>query len=192
VYNYICKKFKPNSTDLFICLNPDVLITNETLLCFVDEVIQKSYSLATINLYLDSSFTEHDNSVRNFPSIWDFIKSFLRLNSDYIIDKSKITKPIDVDWCAGSFISITFHIYKKLQGFDEKYYMYCEDLDLCYRYHTLTRGNVKFLPHLKAQHLAGLQNRKLFSRHFVWHLSSVFTFIKSKTGRYNICSSVKR
>jgi hypothetical protein len=191
VYNYVCKTYSPKGSDLFICLNPDVLISNKTLLSFIEDVVVNSYDLATINLYLNSSFTIYDKSIRNFPTILDFLKSFLGSNSDYIIDKSKITEPTSVDWCAGSFISIKFSIYKKLQGFNERYFMYCEDLDFCFRYNRLTSNHVKFLPHYKAQHLAGLQNRKLFTKHFMWHISSIIKFMISKVSNSKVLSSIK-
>ncbi len=38
-----------------------------------------------------------------------------------------------MEWVAGSFIAFKSSSYRKVQGFDENYFMYCEDIDICYR-----------------------------------------------------------
>ncbi|EGR3506856.1 glycosyl transferase family 2, partial [Vibrio parahaemolyticus] len=74
------------------------------------------------------------------------------------------------------FIAIKAIHYKKLNGFDENYFMYCEDIDLCYR--SKQEGeSVLYLPNISAIHFAAHNNRKLLSKHFYWHLKSVFRFL---------------
>lgn len=38
-----------------------------------------------------------------------------------------------VDWISGGFMMIRQDIFKKLEGFDEHFFMYMEDMDICYR-----------------------------------------------------------
>lgn len=59
--------------------------------------------------------------------------SFLFKKNDCVVNKNKITKPTYVDWAAGSFLIFNAFFYSKLNGFNEKYFMYCEDIDICWR-----------------------------------------------------------
>lgn len=65
-------------------------------------------------------------------------------------------------------------------GFDERYYMYCEDIDLCYRL-KLKKIKLVYLPQFKAIHLAMHENRKILSKAFRWHVSNAIYFIIKKS-----------
>ncbi len=61
----------------------------------------------------------------------------------------------DVDSISGAFFMIPTKIFKEMNGFDEDYFMYGEDLDLCYRikqagYRVVYYGKVFFI-HLKGE-----------------------------------------
>lgn len=133
VFNYCLNELGMQDEDFFIVLNPDVDVDAS----MVDNLIKKmstiDSSLSVINLYKDKTFYEFDPSVRRFPREMDFIRSFLKLETNMIIDKSKSVNPKDVDWAAGSFMAFKAQHYKLLGGFDENYFMYCEDIDICLR-----------------------------------------------------------
>ncbi|WP_017026544.1 hypothetical protein, partial [Vibrio rumoiensis] len=137
--------------------------------------------IAAINLFKDYDKTSYDNSVRSFPSFLQFVSSFLGGKNTSILDKKSILKPTNVDWAAGSFLAFKASYYKKLGGFDENYFMYCEDIDICYR--SMKMGSpVMYYPQFEAIHLAKHANRKILSRHFYWHVSSVIRFLMTKVG----------
>ena len=62
------------------------------------------------------------------------MSSFLFQKNKTIIDKFSLNEESFTDWAAGSLLLFSADTYKKLNGFDEKYFMYCEDIDICYRY----------------------------------------------------------
>ncbi len=56
-----------------------------------------------------------------------------RFNEDYLLTGWDHADPRDVGWVSGSALMIRREIALKLNGFDEGFFMYCEDVDLCYR-----------------------------------------------------------
>jgi GT2 family glycosyltransferase len=66
--------------------------------------------------------------------------------------------------------------YRALKGFDEGYFMYCEDIDICYRAKQLAT-DILYFQDIKAVHLAQHSNRRVFSKHFFWHLKSIARFL---------------
>ncbi|WP_260678162.1 glycosyltransferase family 2 protein [Vibrio furnissii] len=178
-YRYF-KKLGMRDEDLFLVFNPDIYIEPGELKKFIDIVNFEGMGLSTINLYLDREFKKYDHSIRHFPTLKTFILSFLGLGNTTIIDKSNINEIIDVDWGAGSFLCFQSSLYNELEGFDESYFMYCEDIDICYR-SALLGNKLTYVPSVKAIHLAQHSNRNIFSKHFYWHVKSALKFILSRS-----------
>lgn len=61
-----------------------------------------------------------------------FFVLFIGVNKSKI-KKENILSDTVVDWCAGSFMLIHALSFLNVNGFDQKYFMYCEDIDLCMR-----------------------------------------------------------
>lgn len=130
--------------------------------------------------------TTYDNSVRSFPNLITFVSSYLGFGNKTILDKSKIKEDCLVDWAAGSFLAFRACLYEQIEGFDIKYFMYCEDIDICYKAQCVGH-KLMFFPSLKGVHLAQHANRNLFSMHFIWHVKSSIRFLIKK-----VVSDVKR
>lgn len=165
--------------DWFVVLNPDVAITPEMFNALV-ESLDERYPLCAIDLYKDEEGNVSDDSIRHFPTFKDFVTSLLFGVNNTKLDKTLINSPCDVDWAAGSFLAIQCKHYDRLGGFDEAYFMYCEDIDICFRSAMRFGHRVRYLSHIKARHLAQHGNRKIFSRHFYWHVSSTLRFLWRK------------
>ncbi|AWH89669.1 glycosyltransferase [Limnobaculum parvum] len=169
-----------HNDDYFLFLNPDVSITDDSLRELYNITIQNNYELVTVNLFRDNELTLSDNSIRTFPTIIDFVSSLLFRQNRTILNKNNISSHTKVDWCAGSFILIKSNTFISIGGFDESYFMYCEDVDLCWR--LKDKGIlVTYLPEVKAVHYAQHDNRKLMSKAFFWHLKSALRFSLKST-----------
>lgn len=190
VFSFCQEKLGMKNEDYFVVFNPDVYMeTSELtkLTCLMDNEKSK---ISAINLYKDKQQKEYDNSIRAFPSLLQFVKSFLGFGNDSIIDKSKIFDSTKVDWAAGSFLAFTAGHYNNLGGFDEGYFMYCEDIDICFRSNKAA-APVIYYPQVHAYHLAKHANRKLLSKHFLWHVSSVARFLLTTYNLRNSRTSLK-
>lgn len=181
VYDYCQSELGMAQSDYFIVLNPDVVISVESLGDLINQMQVDKSKVAAINLYKDRKFSEYDNSIRQFPTLFQLTKSFLGLGNTSILDKNEIEESCNVDWAAGSFLAFLASHYKKLGGFDENYFMYCEDIDICYR-SSLLKNSVVYYPNITALHIAKHENRKVLSKHFYWHLYSALRFILTKKG----------
>lgn len=56
-----------------------------------------------------------------------------RFTTDYLLSDWDHASPRDVDWVSGAALMIRRPLLEQLLGFDEEYYFYCEDVDLCWR-----------------------------------------------------------
>lgn len=175
VFDFATSELKMKSDDYFLVLNPDVIIEATDVNRLLQLAHDYNADISAINLYRNKEKTEYDNSIRHYHSLLNPLKSLIGLPRFDIYDKSLIKHPIKIDWAAGSFLLFKTQCYQALKGFDEEYFMYFEDVDICTRANK--NGNtVMYFPHIEAIHLAALNNRKLLSRHFLWYLKSYFSF----------------
>jgi len=72
-----------------------------------------------------TSFTKVTGLSNLFPNS----KLFARYNLTYLDENNTY----EVDAISGSFMMMRKEVYKKIGGFDERFFMYGEDLDICYR-----------------------------------------------------------
>ncbi|MDO7085032.1 glycosyltransferase family 2 protein [Pseudocolwellia sp. AS88] len=189
VYCYCKAHLSMKNDDHFLVFNPDVISDEESIDQLIQLMLKDNIKAACVNLFKDSNYLISDNSIRNFPNFTQFVKSFLGMGNSSIINKDLVEKPIKIDWAAGSFLAFKASHYARLKGFDEGYFMYCEDIDICYRSKLLDEPLI-FYPQIKILHLAEHANRTILSKHFYWHLSSVVRFLLSKRGLTTVKSSI--
>lgn len=72
-----------------------------------------------------------EDSARRFPTLASLVrKAFTKgAKADYAIDQGAI----EVDWVGGMFMLFAAEAYRAVGGFDERYFLYYEDVDLCRR-----------------------------------------------------------
>lgn len=106
---------------------------------------------------------QREPSARMFPTLRDEIFTMSGLASRY--PKSRIFARLDrrwadpeqdaaVDWIPGAFVFLPRQVFLQLGGFDERFFMYYEEVDLCRRLHH-SGYQVLYWPRLKAVHIGG-------------------------------------
>lgn len=78
------------------------------------------------------------------------------------------SKPFCVPFGQGSFLVIRTELFKKLKGFDDNFFMYLEDADLCKRVNQ--ESKLMYIPYAKVihkWHQDSHKNMKLFKIHLV-------------------------
>ncbi|MEZ5605714.1 MAG: glycosyltransferase [Burkholderiaceae bacterium] len=85
------------------------------------------------------------------------------------------------DWVNAAFLLLRRQAYAQVQGFDERYHMYCEDVDLCLRLQgagwRLARADAAVVEH------AGQRASHRRLRHLGWHLASLWRLWRSPAWR---------
>ena len=74
-------------------------------------------------------------------------------------------------WYAGMFLALRDDAFRAVDGFDERYHLYCEDVDLCARLR-LAGWQLRQAPDARVIHDARRASRRSV-RHLAWHLGSL-------------------
>jgi GT2 family glycosyltransferase len=91
-----------------------------------------------------------------------------RRNTRYEMRESGYDKIIDVPFLSGCFMFCRTTALKKVNGFSERYWMYCEDIDICRRIGESYR--TVFYPYVSVTHThkkESFQNKKMLRAHIV-------------------------
>ena len=85
-----------------------------------------------------------------------------------------------VEFVSGGFMMIKKKVFNELMGFDENYFMYIEDMDLCYRAHKKGYG-VHFLPYGSIIHQGQGSSSRAFAIEHIFKGLTIF-YNKNKKG----------
>ncbi|OGE34502.1 hypothetical protein A3H85_00830 [Candidatus Daviesbacteria bacterium RIFCSPLOWO2_02_FULL_40_8] len=94
---------------------------------------------------------------RGFPTPWASLLYFLGDDSLYHLSKIKINQPHEVDAITGAFFFTSKEVLEKVGVFDEDYFMFAEDIDLCFR---IKKAGLKivYLPNVQVVHFKGISS----------------------------------
>ncbi|MBE6799542.1 MAG: glycosyltransferase family 2 protein [Ruminococcaceae bacterium] len=96
-----------------------------------------------------------------------------KIADEYTRANENLSEPTVIDFCTGCFFVIRTEVFKKLGGFDDRFFMYFEDTDLTQR--AKEYGSVIFLPGSHVTHLWEKSSAKSL-KYFMIHLKSTFRF----------------
>ena len=163
--------FKLCKTDYFLVLNPDVKIENSLINNILSEMIK--YSLPILSPIAKSNDGKILDNGRMYPKVFTPMLRLIsdKYRTDYIFTKSNIHK---VDWISGMFIMIKSDVFSDLNGFDERFFLYYDDVDLCRRANE-SGYNVSLTTKYSVIHEGNRLSKKSI-KYFLIHLSSLFKY----------------
>lgn len=165
-------------TPYFCVLNPDIeLIGNPFPKLCAQLTTRQAGLCAPLILGPDGAV---EDGVREFITPWRILLRKLGLaRGDQILEPG--SPPVYPDWVAGMFMLFKADSYRKLNGFDDSYFMYCEDADICTRLWQAGE-RVVVCPEVQAVHHAQRASRTDL-RHLRWHLASMARYLARYCGR---------
>lgn len=163
--------FAASTSPFFVVVNPDIRLRDFTLDELVSAAATDGVGVAAPAVH--GSDGKLQDSARRFPTFARLLRRKLCGSSDpdYVIGQT----PIAVDWVAGMFMVFRREVYASIHGFDDRYFMYFEDVDLCHRLHRASL-RVMLLPGTRVIHDAQRASRRKL-KYFLWHLSSACRYL---------------
>ncbi len=163
--------------DFFCIVNPDIRIASNIFPALLKVAKEARFGMVA-PLVLDRNGNIED-SARFFPTPLKIICKAMgrRKASDYAIANACILP----DWVGGMFMLCRREVYLRVGGFDERYFLYYEDVDLCARV-WLSGLQVALVTQVSVVHDARRSSHKKLT-YLSHHLRSMFRFFLSPTYR---------
>ena len=150
--------FRKCDTDYFAVVNPDIALMANPFPALITALRAGAGLAAPAVLEPDGRLADTARSLIT-P-----LELMLRRTPGY-------TPPSIPRWFAGMFLVFRSEAFASVGGFDEGFFMYCEDFDICARLR-LADWPLAFVPQVQVVHAAQqLSHRSV--RHLRWHLSSL-------------------
>lgn len=168
--------------DFLLILNPDIEIKRgslEKLVSFIEDKTDVGI-LAPRLIMPDGKIQK---SVKKLPTVWRVLKQYyLGVKNEYEEYAPGSEEPVEVEAVYGAAMLISKEVFRKIRGFDEKYFIYYEDLDLCRR---IKAAGYKIVYYPKATFLHHIGGSRVESKQLPWGLRTLANFIPIReTGRF--------
>ncbi len=164
--NNIGLKYANGSYILF--LNNDTIFLENSINKIIQFINKNDLGECIIGCKLFHKDNSEQLSVVDFFNLWNLIgenfflylifkksKLFNRFHFHY----KQITEPIEADFMRGAFLICTASLVKKLDGFDQRFFFYGEETDLCYRAKKVG-AKILFYPFTSIIHIGGATTSK--------------------------------
>ncbi|WP_204934615.1 glycosyltransferase [Roseibium sediminis] len=156
----------------FCVLNPDIELIEDPFPQLVEILQQQGAALVAPRILGASGQTE--DSFRSFPTVASLTaKALFCQEGRFPYDEhAEFVAP---DWVAGMFMLVDTRDFVAVDGFDESYFLYYEDVDLCARLRQRGRAVLVDLT-VSARHQAQRASHRNLT-HLRWHLISLSRFL---------------
>lgn len=163
--------------DSIFLLNPDAQLASHFYISHW-EALHEQNALTGLHVFNDKALQDRQASARNFPNIMtsvagrEGILTKIWPNNPY--SKAYLQNDLPnsgwqkVDWVSGSAVWVSLARWQALGGYDERYFLYVEDVDLGRKAQKLGIP-VLFFPDIKVVHHIGGTRKGKGNRRAEWH-----------------------
>lgn len=159
-----------DESDYFCVVNPDIRIIGPD---FFSRLLKNTLSFANCGVVapvVKNNFLVIEDHARPLPTPLILARKLFGFQEP--------PPPSDPDWVAGMFMLFTKEVFARLGGFDEKFFLYYEDVDLCCRLR-LAGYRIVVEPDAVVTHDARRASHRR-PYYFYRHLFSVLRFFLSR------------
>jgi len=155
-------------------INPDTLIKNDFLFSLIEEFSEKNFGAIGCKLYFPDGIFQLSfwkevnffNEIKNKRVERKFEKRDLKFINKMEIEYNKIQ---EVDWVSGACMFVRKDIFNSIKGFNEKFFLYYEDADICKRFRELNLP-IYFYPYSKIIHYKGKNVNNKFNSELYFYM----------------------
>jgi N-acetylglucosaminyl-diphospho-decaprenol L-rhamnosyltransferase len=167
------RAFKHAKAEFFCVINPDIRLGSDIFPALLDAL--RDTSCGVIAPLIVSGDGSIEDSARKFPTPFKILsKAF----SGYRGQDYKVgSELIEPDWVGGMFMIFRRDTFALLGGFDQKFFLYYEDVDLCARIR-LQGLRVVMIRNVQATHLAR-RSSHISAAYSFMHIRSMLRFFTS-------------
>lgn len=175
-------------------LNSDAILMSDTVQQLV-EYLQKNQQVSCVGprVVLPISHQIQPKTFGYAPTLLHVFNQSLGLSrlSSYcaflrgIDGEESLVKALSVDWISGVCMMMRTADYMKVGGFDKRFFMYCEDIDLCLRLKKF--GQIIVLSTHDVMHYGGASSKTIANkaRNSVWQQRNLLTIITEYQGAFS-------
>lgn len=150
----------------FMDSNPDVGICGPKMM---DKEGKLQFSCRSFPSYLTAISSSQSILNRIFPDNF--------LSQKYLLKEKNHSQIMEVDWVSGSSLLAKRKMFEKIGLLDQRFYMYVEDVDLCYRAKKFGFSVFYFPPIVIIHHIGKSTQKKKLSM-LVEHHKSMYYFYR--------------
>jgi N-acetylglucosaminyl-diphospho-decaprenol L-rhamnosyltransferase len=168
-----------SNADYLLFLNPDTRLCEDSLarpVAFMEHPENRRIGIVGIQLISENGQVSH--TCTRFPKARHFASQMMGLDRvfprqfpSHFMATWNHAESRRVDHVMGAFYLIRRTLFEKLDGFDERFFVYLEDLDLSYRAKRAGWGSF-FLNDVKAYHKGGGTSEQIMPRRVFYALRS--------------------
>lgn len=165
--------FRAARGNYFCVVNPDIRLHDCPIATLIDRLQDRSIGIVGPKVLSPTGSVE--DSARRFPTFNRVIKKVF--HRQVAPDYSLSGNVVDVDWVAGMFMVFDRRVFQKISGFNERYFLYYEDVELCARLQ-LAGLRVVVEPSVQVVHHAQRSSHRNL-KYLWWHSGSLLRFLTS-------------
>jgi hypothetical protein len=171
-HNLILNKIKNIST-YHLILNPDVYF-NVSVIEKLIAILNENNDVAMIAPKVKFPNGTLQVTYRKFPTFLQLVKRFFGISTKDEEYPLKNVKPFSPDFLHGCFLLFKTDDFIRLNGFDERYFMYMEDVDIARKMDQL-RMKKLYYPDVEITHVFKKGSSKKIKLFFI-HVSSIIKY----------------
>lgn len=157
--NNIGVKMISPQTQYVLFLNPDTKVEKNTLSKMISFFEKNPHvSAATCKVILATTNQIQPECHRDFPTPLNAFLHFSGISSrQYFMEYLDYSKIQKINACVGAFLMIRRKVGESIGWWNEKYFFYGEDLDLCYKLRQ-KKYQLYYYPHCQIIHYQGISS----------------------------------
>jgi GT2 family glycosyltransferase len=173
-HNLVIDKLKAN---FHLILNPDVTFSSGVILALITE-LSKSTDVSFITPKVLFPNKENQYVCRKHPTFFNLINRKSKISKNQTIKNEyrnqDLEKSFYPEFIHGCFMLFKTADFKYLRGFDERYFLYMEDADICRRIDKIEK-KILFFPNVEITHQLQKGSSKSMKL-FIYHFSSAIKY----------------